>query len=127
MSDASTARWNVYHEFIHQTSPAKNKFFVIAYVRPEFCLGLLINSEINSFARARPKHVECMVPVSPAACPFLSHPSYVDCTEAFTFPHASLINLHGTLTQFDVERVLNGVRACTIIRRGHQDAILNDP
>ncbi|MGP3160124.1 hypothetical protein ACTVR5_15890 [Serratia marcescens] len=65
------------------TTPAKNKFLVVACCEPEM-LVLVINSEINAFIAKRENLLDCQVDVPQADHAFLQYDSYVNCVETHT-------------------------------------------
>lgn len=66
------------------TTPPKEKLLVIVNIQP-YPILFLINSEINTFIRARPRLLECQVQIDATSHSFLNHHSYIDCAQATYF------------------------------------------
>jgi len=62
------------------TAPPKYKYLVVANVREDTAV-LVINFEINTFIRQRQHLLDCQVGINVASHNFLSHDSFIDCTE----------------------------------------------
>jgi len=74
--------WSVIYVPVHFSNPPpKEKFLVIARVHTD-TLALVINSVPPPFIRRRANLLACQVPIKCSSHTFLSHDSYIDCTES---------------------------------------------
>lgn len=74
---------SVFYLFCDFTTPPKEKFLLLACISPA-PLFLIINSEISEFYQCRPHLRDRQVQISAAEHDFLTHDSFVDCTQVFT-------------------------------------------
>lgn len=119
-------RWQVYHVYCHQTTPAKFKYVVVVYVTASYCLGFLINSETPRFVSSQPELYPCMVDIRSDQHSFLRYDSVVDCMAPFTFPLQDLTDYRGEVEAGTQQAILRAVEICPRLRRGHRRAILGN-
>ena len=83
--------WQVYHvSNCRHTHPPKNKYVFIVCKDMDF-MGFLVNSDLSNFILKRPDLLMCQVPLSASDYGFLSHNSYLDCGQLYSFDDAVLV------------------------------------
>jgi hypothetical protein len=112
--------WDVYHLWVHQMQPnAKHKFVIAIHILDESSfLGVVINSELNTYQLKRPDLFPCFVPIPEALHPgFLKHNSFVDCREAYTFliSEISADDFRGVVHFDSRDGIKNGALSCPVL------------
>ena len=132
MVERNLAPGAIIHKYCNFTIPPKQKFLLVACVKPAL-LVLLINSRLNRFILERPRLHKCQVIVSRDAHPFLLYDSYADCVKAES--SLSLDELRtemknhpgdiykGRLTPGCIRKVISAVIASPTMIRKHKQWI----
>ena len=115
--------WDVYYVFTSHTKPfPKHKFIVILAFETN-PMGFLINSQINQFVQKRPRLLPCEVKIEQSNHTFLSHDSFLDCRDLFSFAAAELTDLRGSIDEATRTKILAGVAACPVLPRDYKTLI----
>ncbi len=121
----------VLYLFCDFTRPPKEKYALVAAVEPTPLL-FLINSTIAAFIRSSAESVACQVALSAVDYDFLSHDSFIDCSQVFDCMTRIEImgqlgndvsRVKGTLTQSASKAVLSAVAMARTISGAHKRAI----
>jgi hypothetical protein len=109
----------VLYLFCSFTTPQpKNKFLFVACVNPRPLL-FVINSQINDFISNRPHLRRCQVSIKSGDYKFLTHDSFINCTEAkddfdYSDIEIQLLNdmtrIRGPLSQPCVDEIIEAVK-----------------
>jgi hypothetical protein len=118
-------KWQVYYTFCFQAKPhPKFKYVVLAHVTPTWCLGLFINSDLNTFVKHRSNLWVCMPGISSKDQSFLNHDSFIDCTSVYTFLATDLKDYRGKLSDTAIGDVLQALQDCSLVKNSHKKLIL---
>ena len=119
----------IFHCYCEFTTPAKHKFIVIGRAQPP-TIVFLINSDISPWLQARPHLRDCQVGIHKSDHDFLTHDSFLDCTQAERrvsleqLEHAmmkELTTFKGWLTANEREAVLYAVKVCRTLSAKEKD------
>ncbi|MBP5398521.1 MAG: hypothetical protein J6Y32_07880 [Bacteroidales bacterium] len=106
------------------------KFFVVLGQNATHIIGaFFINSNIRGFLLSKPRLLELQVGLSPDEYAFLTHNSYLDCSQVIKIPSAVLLadiqagvaTRRGSLHPKDLELVLNLVRDSKVFSPADQE------
>lgn len=102
---------NVLFLFCDFTTPAKQKFLILAAINPGL-LFLMINSEINTFKQSKQELLDAQVKIDQASHPFLDHDSYADCSKVIRhFNGEEVIRQFGSRLGSLRGKITNAVKA----------------
>ncbi len=112
------------------TKPAKEKYVVIACVKP--LLLFVVNSSISSFIESRPDRRKCQVSVNACDHEFLEYDSFLNCSEVIAGVEldeiiGQLVNqpgrIKGVLERSTIQHIVDVVRDAKTISNAHKTAI----
>ncbi len=113
------------------TTPPKDKYLVVACIKPEVLL-LVINSSIPPFVAKRQDLCKCQVQVNVSDHPFLRHDSYVNCAEVIRESEQPNMRrqlvkkvgrIKGKVSPIARRKILNAVRQARTLSRADKEAI----
>lgn len=111
-------RGGIYHRFFCDTTPPKNKFFVVMGVEKDIVIGyFFINSNMNSYANMDVERVKLQIPIYPSDYSFLSYQSFISAIELHYFNKSALeaeiqegkAQYKGRLTERDLNLLVGAV------------------
>ena len=116
--------WRVYlvRNCCH-THPSKDKFVVIMCRDIEF-MGFLINSKISKFVLKKPDLLACQVILSTSDYGFLSHDSYLDCSQIYPFGDTELVIGRERINEKTKSEIKNVVSTAKTIEKHYKNLIL---
>jgi len=122
----------VIHLFCGFTNPAKEKFLVLASVEPG-PLCFLINSRITDYITKREYLAKCQVLINREHHSFLTHDSYIDCTQCHTVGmdeiykqlERSVDRIKDTVTDEVKGQIVAAVKFSPTLSPRHKKAILS--
>jgi hypothetical protein len=119
-------KWQIFFvQNCQQVKPIpKDKFVVVAHVDTSWCYGFFINSRINRFISDNPKLLPCEVLIAATQYTFLTHDSFIDCRDVYTFPLKDMNNNREMLNEQTIENVLKAVSVCPVLKPVHKKVIL---
>lgn len=122
----------VLYLFSHFTQPPKEKYLVIAYYSDSPLL-FVINSRIHPYIASRPELNASQVEIQAVEYDFLSHDSFIDCSQVIDSFEAAeirrqvlgeLSRIKGELTPATTAEIKQVVRAARTISERHKQLIL---
>lgn len=87
-------------------------------------MGFLVNSSIRQYVQKHPELRAGQVSIAATDYSFLTHDSYVDCTQLYAFGNSELRNSRGAITRQTREAILEAVENATTVERRYKDLIL---
>ena len=116
------------------TNPNKEKYLIVIHSDPsEWALLFVINSKIHPYISERPHLSDCQVKLCKKDYPFLSHDSYIDCSNVIDEFDLSEIKrqleldmgrLKGAVTDATRKEILVAVNRARTISLRHKKMIL---
>ncbi|MCP4091514.1 MAG: hypothetical protein GY746_17250 [Gammaproteobacteria bacterium] len=115
---------DVLHYYCYVAS--KEKFHVVVCITPEI-LTVLINSEINSFIKGKPRLMACNTVIRCSDHPFLNYDSYIFCCDTHVGPRSSDPVIHvGEISEAMWPDIIEAVKASPTMSRRHKKWILGE-
>jgi hypothetical protein len=102
--------WYFYYiDYCHQVRPTpKPKFVAIVCADNKF-MGFFINSGIGKYVRKKPKLMACQVFIKKADYHFLSHDSYIDCSDLIEFENYDLTDQRDSISTTTKQEIQQAV------------------
>jgi len=126
--------WSVIYVPVHFSNlPPKEKFLIIARVHTE-TLAFVINSTPAPFIQKRTNLLACQVPIQCSSHTFLSHDSYIDCTEPILLKTheieerilSDIRRVKGEIAQDVRQHVIDAVKRSPTVTRNLMRELLNE-
>lgn len=116
--------WNTFHvPNCQHCHPYKNKFVVIS-CSDGTCLGFLINTKIANFVLKRPELLKSQVPIKSSDYWYLTHDSYLDCSQLYPFDNDDLNDGRGKLLKSTITSIKSVVSTSTTLEPHYIKLIL---
>lgn len=116
--------WNTFHvPNCQHCHPHKNKFVVIS-CSDGTCLGFLINTKIANFVLKRPELLKSQVPIKSSDYWYLTHDSYLDCSQLYPFDNDDLNDGRGKLLKSMITSIKSVVSTSTTLEPHYIKLIL---
>ena len=118
--------WRIYRiKNCYHTHPHKDKFIVIVCRDAEY-MGFLVNSTINHYVLDRPYLLKCQVMLRESDYGFLSHDSYLDCGQIYSFKDGELVVGLELIHDKTKAEIKTAVSASKTIAKRYKDLILSN-
>lgn len=130
----NVGRGSILHRWFYNTTPPKNKFFVVIGEDENRIIGyFFINSNVSNFISRNSRFFEMQMHIKRSDYPFLSYDSFIDAHELKYLNKAEIMAelksgktiYKGTLANEDMERLLVSLRESTLYSKHIKEKFFN--